>query len=429
MTPSFLKGIRFVDLTWAGAGPFSTKIFSDFGADVIKVESRSRPDPVRIGGPYRDKIAGINRSGYFASRNTGKRSLAMNLKNPAAREHLFALIRDADVVSNNFGPGAMERLGLGYDEIKAIKPDIIYLAMPMYGENGPRANLTGVGMTISAVTGLMWQTGYPHEEPLGPGTHFPDHAANPYHAAFAVLAGLRHRRTTGRGLKIDLSQVESTINVMGLPVLEYMVTGEERERPGNRSPFHAPHNIFRCAGTDEWCAVAVLTDAQWQSLCKVIGHPADPALATTAGRLAAIDQVEGAVATWIADKGPDGCHDDAASRRRAGRRRRQLALPHGPRPATRPPRLLANRRSPGNRQEPLPRPALYARRRPHRPETPAFAGRTQSRSAGRAARLFRRTHPGATGGGRAGITSRHAHGPALAIRRTGNIRRQDGQEE
>ena len=304
MTPDFLKGIRFVDLTWAGAGPFSTKIFSDFGADVIKVESRSRPDPVRIGGPYRDKIAGINRSGYFASRNTGKRSLAMNLKNPAAREHLFALIRDADVVSNNFGPGAMERLGLSYDDIKAIKPDIIYLAMPMYGENGPRANLTGVGMTISAVTGLMWQTGYPHEEPLGPGTHFPDHAANPYHAAFAVLAGLRHRRATGRGLKIDLSQVESTINVMGLPVLEYMVTGEERERPGNRSPFHAPHNIFRCAGADEWCAVAVLTDAQWQSLCTVIGHPADPALATAAGRLAAIDQVEAAVATWIADKDP-----------------------------------------------------------------------------------------------------------------------------
>jgi benzylsuccinate CoA-transferase BbsF subunit len=304
MTPNFLKGIRFVDLTWAGAGPFSTKIFSDFGADVIKVESRSRPDPVRIGGPYRDKIAGINRSGYFASRNTGKRSLAMNLKNPAAREHLFALIRDADVVSNNFGPGAMERLGLSYDDIAAINPDIIYLAMPMYGENGPRANLTGVGMTISAVTGLMWQTGYPHEEPLGPGTHFPDHAANPYHAAFAVIAGLRHRRATGRGLKIDLSQVESTINVMGLPVMEFMVTGEERERPGNRSPFHAPHNIFRCAGTDEWCAVTVMTDAQWQSLCKVIGAPADPAVATTAARLAAVDQVEALVAAWIADKDP-----------------------------------------------------------------------------------------------------------------------------
>lgn len=303
MFPQFLKGIRLVDLTWAGAGPFSTKLFSDFGADVIKVESRSRPDPVRVGGPFRDRVAGINRSGYFASRNTGKRSLAINLKNQASRETLFALIREADVISNNFGPGAMERLGLGDDAVRAVKPDIIYLAMPMYGENGPLATLTGVGMTISAVSGLMWQTGYEGGEPIGPGTHFPDHAANPYHAAFAVLAGLRHRRATGRGLKIDLSQVESTINCMGLPVLDYMATGVERARHGNRSPFHAPHNIFRCRGADEWCAVAVLSNGQWRSLCEVMGAAglaADPALATAEGRLAAIDRVEGAVADWTA---------------------------------------------------------------------------------------------------------------------------------
>ncbi len=301
MFPDFLKGIRFVDLTWAGAGPFSTKLFSDFGADVIKIESRSRPDPVRVGGPFRNKVAGINRSGYFASRNTGKRSLAMNLKNPQSLATLFELIREADVVSNNFGPGAMDRLGLGYEAVKSVKPDIIYLAMPMYGETGPLANLTGVGMTISAVTGLMWQTGYQGEEPLGPGTHFPDHAANPYHAAFAVIAALRHRRATGRGLKIDLSQVESTINCMGLPVTEYMATGIERERLGNRSAFHAPHNMFRCAGADSWCAVAVLTDAQWQSLCAVIGDAglaADSMLATAAGRLAQIDRVEAAVSAW-----------------------------------------------------------------------------------------------------------------------------------
>jgi benzylsuccinate CoA-transferase BbsF subunit len=305
MFPDFLKGVRFVDLTWAGAGPFSTKLFSDFGADVIKVESRSRPDPVRVGGPYRDRIAGINRSGYFASRNTGKRSLCMNLKNPASAETLFALIRDADVVSNNFGPGAMDRLGLSYEAVRAVKPDIIYLAMPMYGEDGPLANLTGVGMTISAVSGLMWQTGYEGEGPLGPGTHFPDHAANPYHAAFAVVAALRHRRATGRGMKIDLSQVESTINCMGLPLLDYLATGTERERLGNRSAHHAPHNIFRCAGADEWCAIAVLSDEQWQALCAAMGNAAlagDRALATAKGRLAQVDAVEQAVAAWTADR-------------------------------------------------------------------------------------------------------------------------------
>jgi benzylsuccinate CoA-transferase BbsF subunit len=306
MFPQFLKGIRFADLTWAGAGPFSTKLFSDFGAEIIKVESGSRVDPVRAGGPFKDGVAGINRSGYFASRNTGKKSLAMNLKSQKSRDILYDIIRTSDVVSNNFGPGAMERLGLGYDEVKAIKPDIIYLSMPMYGEDGPLANLLGVGMTISAVTGLMWQTGYLGEGPIGPGTHFPDHAANPYHAAFAIMAALRHRRATGRGLKIDLSQVESTINCMGLPFLEYAMTGQERERMGNRSPFHAPHNIFACQGTDDWCAIAVETDSQWQSLCRVAGLSEladDPALADAAGRLQQVERIEQAVTLWTRQHG------------------------------------------------------------------------------------------------------------------------------
>jgi benzylsuccinate CoA-transferase BbsF subunit len=305
MFADFLKGIRFADFTWAGAGPFSTKIFSDFGAEVLKIEGKSRPDPVRVGGPFRDGIFGINRSGYFASRNTGKKSVAINLKNLESRETIYDIIRQSDVVSNNFGPGAMERLGLGYEDVKAIKPDIIYLAMPMYGENGPLANLLGVGMTISAVTGLMWQTGYEGEGPLGPGTHFPDHAANPYHAAFAVMAALRYRRATGKGMKIDLSQVESTLNCMGLLFVEHAVTGVERERLGNRSPHHAPHNMFRCAGEDDWCAIAVTNDVQWQALCAVLGDrtlAADPALATAEGRLAQVERIEKAVGAWTATR-------------------------------------------------------------------------------------------------------------------------------
>ncbi|WP_449255514.1 CaiB/BaiF CoA transferase family protein [Bosea sp. (in: a-proteobacteria)] len=308
MQPDFLKGIRFADFTWAGAGPFSTKLFSDFGAEILKIEGVSRPDPVRVGGPFKDGVYGINRSGYFASRNTGKRSVAINLKNGQSRETLYDIIRQSDVISNNFGPGAMERLGFGYEDVKAIKPDIIYLAMPMYGEDGPLANLLGVGMTISAVTGLMWQTGYEGEGPIGPGTHFPDHAANPYHAAFAVMAALRYKRATGKGMKIDLSQVESTINCMGLAYVEHAVTGVERERLGNRSPHFAPHDIFRCAGEDEWCAITVLKDSQWAALCEVMGDrelASDPTLATAKGRLAQIERVEAAVAAWTAKRDPE----------------------------------------------------------------------------------------------------------------------------
>lgn len=301
MQPDFLRGLRIADLTWAGAGPFSTKLFSDFGAEVLKIESISRPDPVRVGGPFKDGVAGINRSGYFASRNTGKHSVGMNLKHPEAKAVLLEIIRQSDVLSNNFGPGAMGRLGLDYEDVVHVKPDIIYLSMPMYGEDGPLANLTGVGMTISAVTGLMWQTGYEGEGPLGPGTHFPDHAANPYHAAFAVLAALRHRRRTGRGLKIDLAQVESTINCMGISVLDYTASGIERQRHGNRSPFYAPHNVFRCAGDDEWCAIAVLDDAQWHALCDVIGDPSlqlDLSLNSAKERLQQVDRIESAVSNW-----------------------------------------------------------------------------------------------------------------------------------
>lgn len=306
MKPDFLKGIRFTDLTWAGAGPFGTKVFSDFGAEVVKIESMSRPDPVRRGGPFRDGIAGTNRSGYFASRNTGKKSVSLDLKHPEGRAIALRLIAQSDVVSNNFGPGAMERLGLTYDEVKAVKPDIIYLSMPMYGENGPLATLLGVGMTIAAVTGLMWMTGYGRgEKPIGPGTHYPDHAANPYHAAFAVLAALRHRRRTGRGMKIDLSQVESTANFVGPSITEASILGAEPEHPGNRSRRDAPHNVFAGSGEDDWCAIAVESDAEWLALAATIGRQdlagrAD--LRQAAGRLAAADELEAAVAAWCAQR-------------------------------------------------------------------------------------------------------------------------------
>lgn len=303
MQPSFLKGIRVTDLTWAGAGTFGTKVLSDFGAEVLKIESMTRPDPVRVGGPFKDGIPGTNRSGYFASRNTGKKSVAVNLKTAAGRRLVLDLVARSDVVANNFGPGAMERLGLGEAALRAAKPDIISLAMPMYGEDGPRAQLLGVGMTISAVAGMMWHTAYAPGDPVGPGTHFPDHAANPYHAAFAVIAALRHRRRTGEGMTIDLSQVESTVNFMGPALLEASATGAEPPQHGNRSRTDAPHGIFRCAGEDAWCAVAVEGDATWQALVRAIGRAdlaADPALATASGRLAAQDHLEAALGAWCA---------------------------------------------------------------------------------------------------------------------------------
>lgn len=308
MKPKFLKGIRFADLTWAGAGPFSTKIFSDFGAEVIKIESATRLDSVRTGGPFKDRKYGVNRSGYFASRNTGKKSLVLDLKSDEGRRLVFDIIRRSDVISNNFGPGAMERMGLSYEAVRTVKPDIVYLSMPMYGEEGPRAELLGVGMTISAVTGLMWSTGYRKDDPVGPGTHYPDHAANPYHAAFAVLAALRRKRLTGEGMKIDLSQVESTINFIGTAATESAMTDQDRPQTGNGSVEAAPHNIFRCTGEDTWVAIAATNDGEWQALARVIGGAdlaSDARFATAGDRLARRDELERLVSDWVATREAD----------------------------------------------------------------------------------------------------------------------------
>lgn len=308
--PDFLDDIRFTDLTWAGAGPFGTKVFADFGAEVIKVESTVRLDSVRTGGPFKNREYGVNRSGYFASRNTGKKSFTIDPKTDEGRGVVLDLIRRSDVVSNNFGPGAMKRLGLSYEAVRAVKPDIIYLSMPMYGESGPLAGLLGVGMTISAVTGLMWATAYEPGDPVGPGTHYPDHAANPYHAAFAILAALRYRRLTGRGMKIDLSQVESTLNFIGGAVVDWAMSGQEPEITGNADAQVAPHGIYPARGEDVWLALAVERDDQWPALCRVIGRgdlAADAGLATADGRRRNSDRIDAAISGWSAQREVGAC--------------------------------------------------------------------------------------------------------------------------
>jgi benzylsuccinate CoA-transferase BbsF subunit len=200
----------------------------------------------------------------------------------------------------------MERLGMDYETVQRIKPDVIYLSMPMYGENGPRSELLGVGMTISAVTGLMWSTGYRADDPVGPGTHYPDHAANPYHAAFAVLAALRRRRITGEGMKIDLSQVESTINFIGSAMVRCAAEGADRPQVGNASRTMAPQGFYRCAGDDAWCAITAETDGHWRALAAILGGEAlADRLDTVEARLAARGEIDAIIGGWTADRSAD----------------------------------------------------------------------------------------------------------------------------
>ncbi len=271
-----LSGVRVADFSWIGAGPFTTKFFSDFGADVIRIESASRMDPVRLTPPFKDGVAGPDRSGYFADRNTGKRSITLNLKTERGPEIAKAIIARSDIVVNNFSPGVMDRFGLGYEDVVALRPDIIYLAMSMQGVDGPDHRFVGFGLTIGALAGLQHLSGPADRMPVGTGTNYPDHIPNPCHGAFAVLAALRHRRRTGEGQFIDLAQTEPTIAVLGAAVMDYTINGRIQERCGNDHLRAAPHGVYPCEGKDRWIAICVMNDSQWQQLGPALGHPEWP---------------------------------------------------------------------------------------------------------------------------------------------------------
>ncbi|MBS1696063.1 MAG: CoA transferase [Actinobacteria bacterium] len=287
MTASLpLSGIRVADFSWVGAGPFLTKPLADHGADVVKVESRRRADPVRSMAPFRDGVTGVERSGYFANRNSSKRSICLDLKHPRGRALALRLIEVSDIVVNNFSPGTMDRLGLGYDAARAVRPDVIYLEMPMMGTEGPHRDCRGYGLTIAAAGGMLGLTGYPDLPPVGTGTNYPDHVPNPLHGAVAVLAALRKRKRTGQGEYIELAQLESTVNAIG-PAVVAAAAGAAPTRNGNADAAAAPHGVYRCAGDDQWCAIAVFGDEQWAAIRSVLRSQAwdrYPELDTADGR-------------------------------------------------------------------------------------------------------------------------------------------------
>ena len=266
-----LSSVRVADFTWIGAGSFTTKLLADFGADVIKIESATRLDTLRDGAPFKDGIRGVNRSGYFADRNSSKRSVTIDMKQPEGQALARKLIARSDVVANNFTPGTMEKFGLGYDAARAIREDIVYISMSMQGSSGPEYKYLGYGLTIGALTGMQYLSGLPDRQPAGTGTNFPDHIPNPCHAAFALLAALRHRKRTGQGQMIDMAQTEPTISVLGPAVMQWTANGDVPNRRGNQHVAGVPHGVYPCAGDDRWIAISAIEPAAWTGLLQVLG--------------------------------------------------------------------------------------------------------------------------------------------------------------
>jgi benzylsuccinate CoA-transferase BbsF subunit len=301
-----LAGYRVADFTWVWAGPFCTLQLAHLGAEVIRVESAQHPCVTRLLPPWPEGKPGLNRSGYFNQYNQGKRSLALNLKHPEAIAVAKDLVRVCDVVCENFAFGVMERLGLGYEELRKIRPDVIMISMSGYGSTGPDREYVSYGPAQVPLSGLSSLTGYRGFPPMHVGISYGDPTAG-LHAAVAVLAALWHREQTGEGQFIDLSQWETTIAVIPEAVIEYGWKGTQPERNGNRDPLMAPHGIFRCAGEQRWVALAVRDDREWQAFARAMGAPelaADPRFATLAARKAHEDELEQIVGSWTRDRSP-----------------------------------------------------------------------------------------------------------------------------
>ena len=295
-----LQGIKIVDFCREGAGPVTIRYLAHHGATVVRVESEKSPDGSRSVPPFKDGLPGLNRSAFQAKFNTNKYGVALDMNHPKAREVITRLIKWADVVAESYLPGQMAKWGLSYQDIITIKPNIIMCSMTMQGQTGPHSKHPGFGIHLASGSGITNILGYPGEGPLQPYGAYTDWIAPRFAASF-ILAALDYRRRTGKGQYIDLSQFEATLQFLAPLILDYSVNGREVKRQGNRSYSASPHEAYRCKGDDRWCVIAVQTDEEWQSFCKVIGNPAwtkDPKFCTLLNRKKNEDELNKLVEDW-----------------------------------------------------------------------------------------------------------------------------------
>ncbi|MCH7620393.1 MAG: CoA transferase [Chloroflexi bacterium] len=313
-SPQPLKNFRILDLSRIWAGPYCTKLMADMGAEIIKMESlrvydshRGPVSPARGVVAYPDAEPGDepwNRNGWFNCLHLSKYGITLELTEESGRRVFERLVSISDAVIENFRQGSLERLGYTYETLRQFRPDLIYVSMPAFGNSGPWQQYVAYGIGQEQLSGMAHMTGYADDGPMKSGINHGDPITGS-HAAGVLLAALRYRRRTGRGMFIDVSQQESAVSLIGAETLAYQMTGQEPERRGNRSPHHAPHNSYPCAGEDRWVTIAVTTDEQWQHLAGIIGGDAlaqDARFSTSDGRLQHQDVLDELVRQWTASR-------------------------------------------------------------------------------------------------------------------------------
>jgi crotonobetainyl-CoA:carnitine CoA-transferase CaiB-like acyl-CoA transferase len=309
-----LDGIKVADFSWFGAGPICAEHLATYGATVVRVESETHVDGLRMVQPFARDKTGYNVSGYFNNYNAGKLDLTLNLNAEKGQELAHRLVAWADVFLTNFTPRVIERWGLTYDKLSVTNPQIIAAYVPMQGYEGPHRDFLGFGQVLTPVTGYNHLSGFPHRPPIGLGTNYPDYVINPGHTFIAILAALRYKHRTGKGQHIECTQIESSVSPLGAAIFDYTVNGRVQSREGNGLPYAAPHNAFKCrplhegsaAPADEqWVVIACFSEEEWQALVEAMGSPAwakEPKFGSAAGRKEHESELDEQISAWTADK-------------------------------------------------------------------------------------------------------------------------------
>jgi crotonobetainyl-CoA:carnitine CoA-transferase CaiB-like acyl-CoA transferase len=291
-----LQGVRVVELTKVWAGPYVGKLLSFLGAEVIRVESLESLDVTRTYG-----VADINQAPGFQAVNPQKLSVQIDMKTPQGVALLKDLLAKADVVVENLRPGAIARLGLGYEAVKAVKPDIVYASMGMYGNDGPLSYQTGYAPCFAALGGVSLLVGEEGEAPGGMNVRYADSTFGAA-AAYAIVVALMHRRRSGVGQFVDVSAVECMSSMIGDTLMDYALNGVIHEGDGNRHPDMAPHGVYPCRD-GEWLSIAVSSEDAWRALGAAMAQPAlatDPRFASLAARKANETELDRLLAAWTA---------------------------------------------------------------------------------------------------------------------------------
>ena len=306
---SLFEGLKVADLSWIAAGPLISKDLANLGATVVRVETEARLDTLRWIPPHLPHASPMSAGHPMANMNQSKLGLGLNFTVPEAKAVINRMIEWADVVVENYTPGTADRLGFGYDHVRSLNPAALMLSSCMRGQTGPEARHTGFGLHGACLGGFTAITGWPDRPPHPPWGAYTDFIS-PRYALSALGAALHHRNRTGEGQYIDMSQIEASIHFLAPLVLEFRDSGRVRTQGGLDSERASPHGVYRTAGTERFCAIAVESDEQWQALCSVV-----PELRRVGDRWAKTNAADEILAEWFSSR--DG-FEAAAELRAAG---------------------------------------------------------------------------------------------------------------